>query len=634
MIAEWSISQLNKLSSFVAPRVTQFQGEERILVSDAIEVMLAPSRMQQILLQLGKPQVVYLDGADAQIALEYLKNFYGNDPRVKIASTFRWEDWENLDEACCAVIHTDKAIASTQWFSLAPWDRDDLIQFLLTTHPGQCGTILGRIPCGTYGQVRGGVSLWIGIVETMLAFPHENDLHRILVSMLRPKLTAVHSLNSHDSMNWLGDQLLSAYSQSSKTDLRESIEKVVSLSDDPLYQSLLSIPSLQSRIASDRFAELLRQSNKSILKASYRSELIIEVSKRLQGHESVADFLKKSVDGKYASTSVSILSQIDPTWKPPKGKDYKFQNAYLSGASWAGSYLEETKFGGATLTNMCLDQSVLNDSILHFTRCDGVSAEDACLRGIKANKASFVGVLFCRAEMCVSRWEDCDFRQSDFGSALLDGSSFVRCNLREASFCSAVSNRVQFCECTLKGADFSDAQLGSSSFQGLDLRSTVWCRTNLIKANLERAIMDSLSMEHCNLYEANLFEASLTGSRMKETSLLRANLANTKLGEVNWENCDLREAILTGATFHYGSTRAGIVDSPYPSHGTRTGFYTDDREELYFKEPELIRKASLVGCDLRGARFHGVDFYLVDLRGAILDPLQRELLGSAGAILD
>jgi len=625
---------MNKLSSLVAPRVTQFQGEERILISDAIEVMLVPSKLQQVLLQLGKPQVVYLDGADSQIALEYLRDFYGNDPRVKIAPTFLWDDWEEFDEACRVLIHTDKAIASTQWFSIAPWDRDDLIQFLLAAHPAQCGLILGRIPSETYGKVRGGVSLWIGIVETMLAFPNEDDLHRILVSILRPKLTAVHSVHLHDSMNWLGDQFLSAYSQSSKTHLPESIEKMVLLSDDPLYRSLLSIPSLQSRIASDRFAELLRQSNKSILKASYRSELITEVSKRLQGNESVADFLKKCVYGKYASTAVSILSQIDPTWKPPKGKDYKFQNAYLSGASWAGSYLEETKFGGATLTNMCLDDSVLNDSILHFTRCDGISAEDACLRGIKANKASFVGAHFCRAEMCVTSWEDCDFRQSDFGSALLDGSSFVRCDLRDTSFRSAVSNRVQFCDCNLKGSDFSDAQLGSSSFQGLDLRSTVWCRTNLNKANLERAVMDSMSMEHCNLYEATLFEASLTGSRMRETSLLRANLANTKLGEVNWENCDLREAILTGATFHYGSTRAGIVGSPYPSHGTRTGFYSDDREELYFKEPELIRKASLVGCDLRGARFPGVDFYLVDLRGAILDPLQRELLGSAGAILD
>jgi len=261
MLDEWRNNQLNKLSGLVAPRVTQFQGEERILVSDAIEAMLVPSKRQQDLLQLVKQQVVYLDGADSQIALEYLQDFYGNDPRVKIATTIRWDDWEELDEACHVLIHRVKTVASNHRFSIAPWDRDDLIQFLLAAHPAQCGSILGRIPSETYGIVRGGVSLWIGIVETMLAFPNENDLYRILVAMLRPKLTAVHTLLWSASMNWLGDLMLSAYSQSSKTHLRESIDKMVLLSDDPVYQSLLSIPSLQLGIATDRFAELLRKAS-------------------------------------------------------------------------------------------------------------------------------------------------------------------------------------------------------------------------------------------------------------------------------------------------------------------------------------------------------------------------------------
>ena len=627
-------NQLNKLPNLIAPRVTHFQGEDRVPISDAIEAMLCPSHREMVCEVPGKRQVVYLDGADSQYVLEFLQEFFCNDARIKIVSTFLWNDWEDLDEVCRLLIHNDKEAVSTHLFPIAPWDRDDLIQFMLATRPTLCGSILGRIPSETFGLVHGEVSLWNGIVETMLSSPAENDFHRILVLMLRSRLPAVAPTVGNDTMKWLGDQLLSANSQSSKSQMGDAMDKLALLSDDPVYQSLLSISSLRLRIASERFAERLRQSNKSILQAGHKSKLIIDVSKRLQGDLLVTDFLKKCFYGQYASTAVSILSQIAPTWKPPKGKDYKFQNAYLSGASWAGSYLEEAKFGGATLTNMCLDESVLNDSILHFSQCDGVSMEDSCLRAVKANNALFVDSNFCRAEMQATSWQDCNFSRADFGNALLDESAFVRCDLRDTNFRSAVANRVQFCECSLRGSDFSDAELCSSLFQGLDLQGTVWCRTNLNNANLERATLDLLSMDHCNLYEANLFEASLSGSRIKETSFLRANLANTKLGEIDWENCDLREANLTGATFHYGSTRAGIVGSPYPSHGTRTGFYSDDREELVFKEPELVRKASLVGCDLRGARFHGVDFYLVDLRGAILDTPQRSMLTSAGAILD
>ena len=114
----------------------------------------------------------------------------------------------------------------------------------------------------------------------------------------------------------------------------------------------------------------------------------------------------------------------------------------------------------------------------------------------------------------------------------------------------------------------------------------------------------------------------------------QADLRNAGLAEIDWQDCDLRNADLRGAAFHLGSTRCGLVGSPYPSHGTRTGFYTDDYEELAFRQPEEVRKANLGGCDLRGANLDGVDFYLVDLRKARFDRARRRQLIATGAILD
>ena len=71
-----------------------------------------------------------------------------------------------------------------------------------------------------------------------------------------------------------------------------------------------------------------------------------------------------------------------------------------------------------------------------------------------------------------------------------------------------------------------------------------------------------------------------------------------------------------------------------PCEGSRTGFYTDDSTEQAFKSPEEIRKANLRGADLRGAIIIGVDFYLVDLRGARLDPKQLPHIRRSGAILE
>ena len=102
---------------------------------------------------------------------------------------------------------------------------------------------------------------------------------------------------------------------------------------------------------------------------------------------------------------------------------------------------------------------------------------------------------------------------------------------------------------------------------------------------------------------------------------------------MDWEGACLANADLTGATFHMGSTRSGLVGSPLACEGSRTGFYTDEFDEQTYKAPEEIRKANLCGADLRGARLTGVDFYLVDLRGALFDPDQERHLRRSGAIL-
>jgi hypothetical protein len=83
-----------------------------------------------------------------------------------------------------------------------------------------------------------------------------------------------------------------------------------------------------------------------------------------------------------------------------------------------------------------------------------------------------------------------------------------------------------------------------------------------------------------------------------------------------------------------GSSRSGLVGSPYPCHGSRTGFYTDAYDELHYKAPEEIRRANLCGADLRGADVRDVDFYLVDLRGARYDRHQAEHFRRCDAILE
>jgi uncharacterized protein YjbI with pentapeptide repeats len=125
----------------------------------------------------------------------------------------------------------------------------------------------------------------------------------------------------------------------------------------------------------------------------------------------------------------------------------------------------------------------------------------------------------------------------------------------------------------------------------------------------------------------------LTGSVLPRANFQRAKLSGAGLADIHWENADLRDADLRYCSFHMGSTRSGLVGSPYPGHGSKTGFYTDDYHDQGFKRLEEIRKANLCGADLRGARLDGVDFYLVDLRDALLDDDALEQVVRTGGIL-
>jgi uncharacterized protein YjbI with pentapeptide repeats len=160
-----------------------------------------------------------------------------------------------------------------------------------------------------------------------------------------------------------------------------------------------------------------------------------------------------------------------------------------------------------------------------------------------------------------------------------------------------------------------------------------WLAASFRDARLHCCNLEGLSMPRANFTHADLTGSLLTGTRIPGGCFRGAKLRSAGLAEVEWENADLRDADLTHASFHMGSSRSGLVGSPIPCEGSRTGFYTDDLNDQDYRPPEEIRKACLCGADLRGAEVTATDFYLVDLRKAWYGPSQARHFESCGAIL-
>ncbi|MGA2498989.1 MAG: pentapeptide repeat-containing protein [Tepidisphaeraceae bacterium] len=203
---------------------------------------------------------------------------------------------------------------------------------------------------------------------------------------------------------------------------------------------------------------------------------------------------------------------------------------------------------------------------------------------------------------------DADLRGADLSAASLDHAMLPGANLR-----NAVLRKARLVGIDATGADFSSADLS-----GADATDAVFTHAGLAEASLTDAL---------------LRDASLHRTKLMRARLTRADLSGAVLGQIEIEDADLRNADFSGASFHMGSSRSGLVGSTIASEGTRTGFYTDDFGDQDFKATEEIRKANLCGCDLRGAKVEGTDFYLVDLRRATYTPDQARHFAACGAIL-
>ena len=404
-------------------------------------------------------------------------------------------------------------------------------------------------------------------------------------------------------------------------------------------RSLLRHQLIQLPLAAEEVALLVqRQKSPEALEKQLSLSLVEAVGSIVRRDAKLSTKLEKILESQRLSKShamtASILFAADPSWRPSgqrSGVDFSggyFSKAMWDGVSLVGLTLQLAEFNEAQLVGACFDEAVVVET-------DFVGAN---LQESWFNKSLAVGADFDRADLRSGKFHQAKLERASFVKADLRKSDLWKANLCGANLSGANCDETNFTYAMLIGtklhqASFQRANLSKIDARRVDFRTVELAGARLSLAWLNGANFEDVLWDRAMFRKAKLRGALLTGSRFRNADFTEADLSESCLSEIDWEYADLRDANLTNATFHMGSSRSGLVDSYFASEGTRTGFYTDDLEELYFKKPEAVRKANLRGADLRGADITGVDFYLVDLRGAKLDPFQLHHARQTGAIL-
>lgn len=579
------------------------------------------------------------EGAGKTTALAHLAAVFADDDRF----TFVDDSDQFVEETQCRqfveqsgeslVIAARAQPVSTghRVFRLEPWSVDELVEYLLHANREQCEDVMRRL--GPATSVCRNPEIARTVLDEMLADPDVCDFWGAIDTSIR------RQLNSDRQLKKACEVCLAAEQDASKS-VRSPISNQRRFPAG--VQRLLRHREVQLPLAARQLADELKARRRVRALESQLSLALVEaVGDLARADEDVqaglAKVLRSRSDGKNHAMAASILVAVDSTWRPTpptppaRGRDYA--GAYFSRVDWPEislrhAHLQLAEFHEANLASANFDEAILVETDFVEANLRAASLQRSLATGADFDRADL-----CDAILCGCKLDDASCTSTNFSNVDLTKASLQAANLQRANLRGATLTRALLVGANVDRADITDCELRRIDARRVDFRTATLRGADFKQAWLNQCNFEDVHWPHAQLSEACLRGAFLTGSMLHRGNLHRADLSEARLAEIDWQDADLTGANLSNATFHMGSSRSGLVDSPIASEGSRTGFYTDDLEELYFKSPEEVRKANLCGADLRGADITNVDFYLVDLRRAKLDPNQRAQASRTGAIM-
>lgn len=516
---------------------------------------------------------------------------------------------------------------------LLKWSSDDLVEYLLAAHPADCKSIMSRL--GTAARKGWVPQLACAVIERLAVDPNIADAKAALSVEIESRLgNPTHlAIATECCFAWaLGDHEL-LMSTTYALACVGCPQSVLSLFRHEEVHHPLAAAALMSTLTTRKSLRKLarRLPDKLVQLAGTMCASNEQAIKQLRG------ILHSPNSSEVHPMSASILAIADRDWRPAGSLAHPclFLAGMFQGVNWPKAGLTHANLRKANLAESNLASANLEEADATEANFSFADLTSARLIGLRAARADFGGAVLTGAKLALLQ-----AAHASFADANLCGANLVKADLSAADFTNANCARTDmFCAklvgALLEDADFADSKLDEAHLTKADLRTAILAGASFKDAHMTHVQMEDVVLApHALLEGAKFNYALLTGSRFPAANLRDADLSFAQLAEIEWPNADLRGADMYGASFHMGSSRSGLVGSPIACEGSKTGFYTDDREEIYFKRPEEIRKANLCGADLRGARIENVDFYLVDLRGAKLSPEQEVQAQRTGAILD
>ena len=557
----------------VNPRVRLLPGGEPLPITDVIRSMLR--RGQKGIVYLAGPQ-----GSGRTTALAHLMSTIGRSSGVIALDDLTPGAAPYLSQWLVIVPAAPDALRPTSVvgvLEMCPWGDDDLIEYMLCTDRPRCAAVMDRVLADeSRRRLAGSPLLWREVLDVMRADVNVPDV----ATALR-RAAFRHSTGGQGAAETaatclravLGDQAAAAQARRlSRVAAHDAVR--VLLAADFLTYHICDIGDLEP------------------LRKPWPRDLVTEVAAQLAQRQVGFDLMAEAavgMDTELQPMAVSLLVGAGANWKPDGRAKPCLARACLAGARWCEADLFHADLTEADLSGSELFRARLSHASAPGSKFVRANMREAKLDGIIADHADFSRAVLAHASARKAVFEYADLRGADLARAELPGARLARADLRDAFAAGANLACADLEAADLKGADLSYADLTKAKLAGQDFRQVRLARAKFRGATMRRCNLQGVSAQTVDFFRADLRRADMTGSNLFAAYFDRADLRGARLADVHWEGADLRRADLRGASFHLGSTRCGLVGSTTPCEGSRTGFYTDDFEELEHQPPEDVR---------------------------------------------
>jgi uncharacterized protein YjbI with pentapeptide repeats len=604
----------------VRPRITSPVTGEAVPLDDQIGQIIEEGRFNRVGL-IGGP------GSGKTMAIQHLAAVL---PPWALAKVYLADDPQGDTNLVAAEGKRNLLIISvgswlppspggTVFYSLAAWGQDDVIEYLLSAHWDRCASVMARLRTSDDRAFLKGIpELWAVVLDQMA---RDESIGNVRAA-IRRELAEWFDRNPRARAT-TASFCLTGVGQNTDPVLNLALSALSGETPSRTQSAQGLLRLIRHRpvallLAADRIKDLVEHGRAdSIFGQRFSYDLVQETAMVIAGNtvalQHLSDWLDRSEQAHVHPMAASLMHAAAPGWRPGPDSRLRLTGAYLPRAAWPGLNLSRGNLESADFREADLNKANLKKSQATHARFPRANLQGALLDSWVALDADLSGAnLGSVHAMCAN------FHQANLAGAHLVEANLWRANLQKAN---------------IEGADFTRANLEEARLNGLKLSTARFDLARFGGADLRDCDLEDMVLAVPDFHDADLRNALLTGSRMQEANFLGADLRGAGLAEIDWPGALLHDADLRGASFHLGSSRSGLVDSPIACEGSRTGFYTDDYYDQDIKPAEEIRKANLRGADLRGANIEGVDFYLVDLRDAKYTRTQAEYFHHCRAIL-